>query len=84
MLAVLYIPTCCKQILNVIMNVSAAMPALIQSTGHGSQQKTNKNEKDGSGATIKKQVGKKRQKCEKCIGCQPIQREDCGECKPCK
>ena len=51
-----------------------AMPTLKQSAEHQGQQE---NERGG-------QKLKKRQKCGECIGCQPIQKEDCSECGDCK
>ena len=52
------------QLLNLIV-IFAAMPTSLRPTGHQSLQKTSKSEKDeseASGATIKKQRGKKRQR----------------------
>jgi len=47
-------------------------------------QSQREDESGATGATVKKQGGKKRPKCRECIGCQPIQKEDCGECPACK
>ena len=52
-----------------VIVLPVAMPTLIQPAEHQGQQ----DERGG-------QKLKTRRKCGECIGCQPIQKEDCGEC----
>ena len=51
-----------------------ATPTLTQPAEHQGQQE---DERGG-------QKQRRRQKCRECIGCQPIQNKDCGDCEACK
>ena len=66
--------------------VPAAMPTSVELTEHQSQQKYNdrREERAASGDVLKKRGRKKQQNCGECIGCQPLQKEDCGKCAVCK